>query len=60
MAYLEQVAANATQMNAEERTQLQGLLKDFEDLFDGALGEWDTEPTDLEFKPNSKPSNYKY
>ena len=37
-ADLKQVADNATQLNAEERTQLLRLLKDFEDLFDGTLG----------------------
>ena len=35
---LKQVADNATQLNAEERTQLLSLLKDFEELFDGTLG----------------------
>ena len=34
---LEQVAANATQLNSEERTELLRILKDFEDLFDGTL-----------------------
>ena len=35
---LERVAANATQLDDKERTQLLGILKDFEDLFDGTLG----------------------
>ena len=35
---LKQVANNATQLNAEERTLLLSLLEDFEDLFDGTLG----------------------
>ena len=46
-ADLKQVADNATQLNAEERTMLLGLLKDFKDLFDGTLGDWDTEPVDM-------------
>ena len=45
--YLKQVADNSTQLNAEERTQLLRILKDFKDLFDGTLGDWDTEPIDL-------------
>ena len=37
---LKQLVASATQMNAEEITQLLRLLEDFEDLFDGSLGDW--------------------
>ena len=57
---LKQVAANTTHLNAEERTQLLMLIKYFEDLFDGTLGDWYTEPIDLELNKNSKPFNYKY
>ena len=46
-AGLKQVAANATQLNAEERTQLLRLLEYFEDLYDGTLGDWDTDPINL-------------
>ena len=59
-AYLEQVAANATQLNDEEINQLIGILNCFEDLFDVTLGEWGTEPIDLELNPGSKPLNCKY
>ena len=47
-------------MNAAERTQLISPLEDFEDLFDGTIGDWDTDPVDLELNPNSKPFNCKY
>ena len=57
---LKQVADNATQLNVEERTQLLRLLEDFEDLLDDNLGDWDTEPANLEIKPGSKPLNSKY
>ena len=57
---LKQVANNATQMNSEKRTQLLRLLKYFEDLFDGDLGDWVTEPVNLEPKPYSKPFSCKY
>ena len=60
MADLKQVTDNATQLKAEERIQLLSLLKYFEDLFDGTLGDWDTDPVNLELKPNSKPFNSKY
>ena len=29
-------------------------------MFDGNLGDWDTEPVDLEIKPDSKPFNSRY
>ena len=47
--YLEPVAASATQMNAEERTQLLRHLKDFEDLFDVTLGDRDKDPIELQY-----------
>ena len=54
---LNQVADNATQLNSEERTQLLGLLEDFEDLFNSTLGDWSIETVDLDLKPGSKPFN---
>ena len=57
---LKQVVNNSTQLNSEERTQLIRLLKDFEDLFDGTPGEWDTVPVDLEINTDSKKINSKY
>ena len=55
-----QVSENATQLDAEERTLLLSLIEDFRDLFDGILGDWSTEPVDLELKPDSKPLNSRY
>ena len=60
MADLEQFAANATHMDADERTKIIVLLKYFEYLFGGTLGEWDTEPTVLELNAVSKPFNCKH
>ena len=57
---LKQVADNATQLSSEEITQPLRLLEDFEDLFGGNLGDWDTDPIDLEIKPGSKRFNSKY
>ena len=54
------VANNTTQLNAEEITQPLRLLKYFEDLFGGTLGDWDTVPVDLELNSGSKPFNSKY
>ena len=57
---LKQVVDNTTHLNAAERTQLIRILKYFEDLFDGTLGDWYTDPVDLELNPGSKPFNSKY
>ena len=59
-AGLKQVANNATQLNDEERTQLVIILENFEELCDGTLGYWSTEPIEFEPHPGSKPFNRKY
>ena len=47
-------------MNAEERTLLLILIEDIKYLFDGTLGNWATEPVDLELNPDSKSFNSRY
>ena len=42
-------------LNPVEQLQLQELLMEFEDLFDGTLGDWKTEPVYFELKEGSKP-----
>ena len=59
-AYLKKVADNSTQLNSEEINLLLSLIQYFEDLFDGTLGDWATDPVDLELKPGSKPYNSRY
>ena len=39
-------------LTATEHNRLLHLLKKFEDLFDGTLGTWNTNPMDLELKYN--------
>ena len=57
-ADLDEVAANAEQLNKPQQRKLLSLLKDFEDLFDGTLGHWEeTEPIDIELKLEHKPSS---
>ena len=41
-ADLNQVTNNGAQLNAKKRTLLLILLEDFNNLFDGNLGDWDT------------------
>ena len=59
-ADLKEVVANAHQLNNEEKGQLLTLLRDFEDIFDGTLGYWDTGPVNIELKPNATPYNGRY
>ena len=49
-----------SQTNAEERNLLLSIIEDFEDLFDGTLGDWATDPVDLDIKPYYKPFNSRY
>ena len=57
---LKHVANNTSQLNAEERTMLLSLIKEFKELFGGTLDEWTTEPFNLEINPDSKPFNSRY
>jgi hypothetical protein len=46
-ADLQAVVTNCTQLNSvEQNSKLQGLLKKFEPLFDGTLGNWRTKPAE--------------
>ncbi len=50
------IVAQATHLTNNERKGLSKLLTKFETLFDGTLGEWKTDPIDLELKdPDCKP-----
>ena len=57
---LEQIAARADHLKAEERTQLLRLYEYFEELFDGNLGDWYTSLVDLELNTDYKLFNCKY
>ena len=57
---LKQAANNLIQLKSEEITQLLRLLEDFEDFFNGTLGDWATETVYIELNPGSKPFNSKY
>ena len=54
-ADLDKVAADAEQLDKHQERKLLSLLKDFEDIFDRKLGHWETEPIDIELKPEHKP-----
>jgi hypothetical protein len=59
-ADLKKIVEECTHLSAEEQRQLLLLLQKFENLFDGTLGTWNTEPIELELKdPNVKPHHAK-
>jgi hypothetical protein len=59
-ADLDQVAAGAEELDEHQQNKLLSLLKDFEYLFDGTLGKWNTDPIDIETNPDQKPSSARY
>ena len=59
-ADLHEVVDNACSLDSKQKGQLLALLEDFEDIFDGTLGHWKTEPIEIELKPDSKPYNGRY
>ncbi len=48
----EVVSANCTHLSHKELLE---VLTEFEDLFDGTLGDWKTEPVSFELKEGTKP-----
>ena len=52
---LEVVNTHCTHLNVHRRQKLLKLLRQFEDLFDGTLGEWKTKPVSLRLRPGAKP-----
>ena len=59
-ADLNKIADNANNLDKEQKQQLLKLLQQFEKLFDGTLGKWQTTPVDIELRPNSKPVNSRW
>ena len=47
-------------LNSEQCKKLLGLLNEFEDLFDGTPGKWDTVPMELDINPGYKLFNGRY
>ena len=54
-ADLQAVVTNCTQLNSIEQNKLLGLLKKFEQLFDGTLGNWRTKPVSFQLKDGVTP-----
>lgn len=59
-ADLDEVVKNANNLNSKQKKQLLALLKEFDELFDGTLGRWKTEPVKIELKEDAKPVNSRW
>ncbi len=49
------VADNCAHLSSPEHTKLLELLQEFEELFDGTLGDWDCKPVSLQLKEGAQP-----
>ena len=49
------VDATGPHLSLHDKNKLLELLKEFEELFDGTLGDWRTEPVSFELKEGAKP-----
>lgn len=59
-ADLDQLVQECTTLSKEEKQKLLTLLQRYEQLFDGTVGTWNTDPVDLTLKdPNCKPYHAK-
>ena len=54
-ADLPAVVKTCTHLSQHEQNELLDVLQEFEDLFDGTLGDWNTEPVSFEMKKDAKP-----
>ena len=54
-ADIDKTVESQTHLSKTEKFYLKLLLMEFEELFDGTLGEWKTAPVDLQLKPNAEP-----
>ena len=49
------VSANCTHLSLQDQNKLLELLTEYEELFDGTLGDWNSEPVSFELKKGTKP-----
>jgi hypothetical protein len=59
-ADLAKVVAGTTHLDKGQREKLYRLLKEYEDLFDGSLGTWQTAPVDFELKEDAEPHSQRH
>ena len=49
------VSTNCTHLSLQDQNILLELLTEYEELFDGTLGDWNSEPVSFELKKGTKP-----
>ena len=49
------VSTNCSHLSLQDQNKLLELLTEFEELFDGTLGDWKTDPVSFELKEGTKP-----
>jgi hypothetical protein len=49
------VSVNCTHLSLQDQNKLMEVLTEFEELFDGRLGDWNTKPVSFELKDGTKP-----
>jgi hypothetical protein len=49
------LSANCTRQSLQDRNNILELLTEYEELFDGKPGDWNTEPVSFELKEGTKP-----
>jgi hypothetical protein len=54
-ADLPEVVKTCTHLSQNEQNELLEVLWEFEDLFDGTLGDWNTKPVSFELRRDAKP-----
>ncbi len=59
-ANLKEIVRAAKHLNEREKSLLYKLLMKFEDVFDGTLGEWKTDPVDFELVDGAKPHSQRH
>lgn len=59
-ANLQKIVEGATHLNQREKDLLYKLLKKYEEIFDGTLGEWKTQPVELELIEGAKPHSQRH
>ena len=58
-ADLNKIVRECVHLTDSEKSILGKLLRDYQDLFDGTLGTWDTDPIELQLCPEVKPYHAK-
>ena len=58
-ADLEQICREADYLSTDEQDKLIALLRKYETLFDGTLGQWNGEPYEIDLQPDAKPYHAK-